>query len=160
MPLIVAPADYERWLSGRILSSRSDAIVSSSTDADVACFARVKKPENDDPKVIEAFAGKPRVARVSNTGSSALGRTRVTAQQQNLTSDWNALKKAGCDAIYSEMDSGQGSALGHVNQSNDFVRVIRTNCEFSDLSDIYVVSIGRTEGFAVGIEIASPPLEY
>ena len=56
MPLIVAPADYERWLSGE---SYPHDLMQSFPAAPMRMwpvFARVKKPENDDPKVIEELS--------------------------------------------------------------------------------------------------------
>jgi putative SOS response-associated peptidase YedK len=51
MALILAPKDYLRWLSEE--PDPRDLMKPRLSDADVADLARLNKPENDDPSIVD-----------------------------------------------------------------------------------------------------------
>ena len=55
MPLILAPADYVRWLSDEP-DPRDLMRLFPAEPTDVADLYRVNKPENDDPSIVEPVA--------------------------------------------------------------------------------------------------------
>jgi len=53
MPVILAPADYARWLSEGTQAARSDATVPGSSDADVADLDSCQRAGERRPSIIE-----------------------------------------------------------------------------------------------------------